>query len=164
METVMFGMSVFQSVLERLKAEEDEEDAIRDGQMGSSSIRGLNAGFVGNLASADRTDSSAVQRAYFDTAGDDMLAPPKPLSAPFVIAPVIPEHLLRIRPEEIAADLAMTDGETLQSLSDKRRLFAARNHPDRHHPDFRSNATTRMKIANMLIDEAQRRLRISRVA
>ncbi|MBP1861208.1 hypothetical protein [Rhizobium herbae] len=152
-------MSVFESVLERLKAEEDEEDAIRDEQTVSATIRGLNAGFVGNLASADPTDSSAVQRAYFDMAGDDMLAPPKPLPAP-----IMPDHLFRIRPEDIAADLALTDSETLQTLADKRRIFASSNHPDRHHPDFRSNATTRMKIANMLIDEGQRRLRIARVA
>ncbi|KQS84761.1 MULTISPECIES: hypothetical protein [unclassified Rhizobium] len=156
----MFGMSVFQSVLERLKAEEDEEEAARDEQAVSPSIRGLNAGFVGNVTpSAGLADSSAVQRAYFDMAGDDMLAPPKPLPAP-----VMPDHLKRVRPDEIATDLGIAEGETLQSLADKRRTFAADNHPDRHHPDFRANATMRMKIANMLIDEALRRLRIARVA
>ncbi len=156
----MFGMSVFQSVLERLKAEEDEEEAAREEQPASASIRGLNAGFVGNLApSARLADSAFVQRAYFDMAGDDMLAPPKPLPAP-----VMPDHLKRVRPDEIATDLGIAEGETLQSLADKRRTFAADNHPDRHHPDFRANATMRMKIANMLIDEAIRRLRIARVA
>ncbi len=156
----MFGMSVFQSVLERLKAEEDEEEAVRDEQLASASIRGLNAGFVGNLApSTGLADSAFVQRAYFDMAGDDMLAPPKPLPAP-----VMPDYLKRIRPEEIAADLGIAESETQQSLADKRRSFAADNHPDRHHSDFRANATMRMKIANMLIDEAQRRLRIARVA
>jgi hypothetical protein len=98
-----------------------------------------------------------VQRAYFDTASDEMLAPPKPLPKP-----VMPEHLRRIRPEQIAADLALADNETPQGLADKRRRFAAENHPDCHHPDFRANATIRMKIANMLIDEAQRRLRLMR--
>lgn len=156
----MFGMSVFQSVLERLKAEEDEEEAAREEQPASASIRGLNAGFVGNLApSAGLVDSAFVQRAYFDMAGDDMLAPPKPLPAP-----VMPDHLKRVRPEEIAADLGIAENETQHSLADKRRAFAADNHPDRHHPDFRANATMRMKIANMLIDEALRRLRIARVA
>ncbi|WP_438752557.1 hypothetical protein [Pararhizobium sp. O133] len=153
----MFGMSVFQSVLERLKTEEDAEAELRDEQSTAPSIRGLNAGFVGNLAvSAGLADSRAVQRAYFDTAGDDMLVPPKPLPAP-----VIPDHLSRVRPEEIATDLGITGTESQQSLADKRRTFAADNHPDRHHPDFRANATIRMKIANMLIDEAQRRLRIA---
>lgn len=153
----MFGMSVFQSVLERLKAEEDEEGAAHEEHASLANIRGLNGGFVGNLAPSGMADSSAVQRAYFDTASDDMLAPPKP-----VPKPVIPDHLRRIRPEQIASDLALTDNETPQGLADKRRRFAAENHPDRHHPDFRANATIRMKIANMLIDEAQRRLRLMR--
>ncbi len=151
----MFGMSVFQSVLERLKAEEDEEATARDEQPTPANIRGLNAGFVGNLASSGTIDSGSVQRAYFDTASEDMLAPPKP--AP---KPVMPDHLSRIRPEQVAADLGLTDVETAVGLTDKRRRFAAENHPDRHHPDFRNNATIRMKIANMLIDEAQRRLRL----
>lgn len=151
----MFGMSVFQSVLERLKTEEDAEGPAEDEQPAHTSIRGLNGGFVGNLAASGMADSGAVQRAYFDTASDEMLAPAKP-----VPNPVMPDHLGRIRPEQIAADLALTEMETPQTLTDKRRRFAAENHPDRHHPDFRSNATIRMKIANMLIDEAQRRLRL----
>lgn len=150
----MFGMSVFQSVLERLKAEEDEEGPARDEQPTLANRRGLNAGFVGNLAPSGMIDGGAVQRAYFDTASEDMLAAPKP--AP---RPVMPNYLSRVRPEQIAADLGLTDMETAMGLTDKRRRFAAENHPDRHHPDFRNNATIRMKIANMLIDEAQRRLR-----
>ncbi|WP_426238784.1 hypothetical protein [Pararhizobium sp. DWP1-1-3] len=151
----MFGMSVFQSVLERLKAEEDGEGASAEERVAHASIRGLNGGFVGNLAASGIADSGAVQRAYFDTASDEMLAPAKP-----VPKPVVPGHLARILPEQIAADLALTEIETLQTLTDKRRRFAAENHPDRHDPDYRANATLRMKIANMLIDEAQRRLRL----
>ncbi len=151
----MFGMSVFQSVLERLKTEENEEGAAEDEQAAHANIRGLNGGFVGNLAASGMADSSAVQRAYFDTASDEMLAPPKP-----VPRPVMPDHLGRVQPEQIAADLALTEMETPQTLTDKRRRFAAENHPDRHHQDFRANATIRMKIANMLIDEAQRQLRL----
>jgi hypothetical protein len=155
----MFGMSVFQSVLERLKAEEDEDAAAHEELAPSANIRGLNAGFVGNLAASVTCDGNAVRRAYFDTASEDMLAPPKP--AP---EPVMPDHLCRIRPEQIASDLGLTDMETAGDLTDKRRRFAATNHPDRHHPDFRGNATIRMKIANMLIDEAQRRLRLTQRA
>jgi len=152
----MFGMSVFQSVLERLKAEEDEDGATHEELAPSANIRGLNAGFVGNLASSGMADGDAVRRAYFDTSSEDMLAPPKP--AP---KPVMPDHLCRIRPEQIASDLGLTDTENPAGLADKRRRFAAENHPDRHHPDFRGNATIRMKIANLLIDEAQRRLRLT---
>ena len=151
----MFGMSVFQSVLERLKAEEDEEGAAEDEQAAPATVRGLNGGFVGNLAASGIADSGAVQRAYFDTASEEMLEPPKPRPKP-----VMPEHLARTCPEQIAADLGLTETETQQGLADKRRRFAAENHPDRHHLEFRANATIRMKIANMLIDEAQRRLRL----
>jgi len=151
----MFGMSVFQSVLERLKAEEGGVDVAEDEQAPAAHIRGLNGGFVGDLPASGFSGSATVQRAYFDTASDEMLAPAKPLPKP-----VMPQHLARIRPDEIAADLALTDAESMQSLADKRRRFASENHPDLHDPDFRSNATMRMKIANMLIDEAQRRLRL----
>ncbi len=150
----MFGMSVFQSVLERLKAEEGEDTAPEE-ERPPAGIRGFNGGFVGNTETSAMAGSGAVHRAYFDTASDEMLAPAKP-----VPKPVMPEHLRRIRPEQIAADLALTDTETQPTLADKRRRFAADNHPDRHDPDYRTNATLRMKIANMLIDEAQRRLRL----
>jgi hypothetical protein len=150
----MFGMSVFQSVLERLKAEEDEDEPPEE-ERPSAAIRGFNAGFVGNQETSAMAGSGVVQRAYFDTASDEMLAPAKP-----VPKPVMPEHLRRISPEQIAADLALAEMETQLTLADKRRRFAAENHPDRHAPDYRANATLRMKIANMLIDEAQRRLRL----
>jgi hypothetical protein len=156
----MFGMSVFQSVLERLKAEEDGVDVAEDEQAPAAHIRGLNGGFVGDLPASGFSGRATVQRAYFDTASDEMLAPAKPLPKPVMPQPVMPQHLARIRPDEIAADLGLTDAESVQSLADKRRRFASENHPDLHDPDFRSNATMRMKIANMLIDEAQRRLRL----
>ena len=148
----MFGMSVFQSVLERLKAEDDD---FEEEPEAAERFRSVAPPFVGDLRSVSAADSGAVHRAYIDTSGDEMLAPPKPLPKP-----VMPPHLCALRPEDIAADLSLGETETQASLAEKRRNFAARNHPDRHHPDFRANATIRMKIANMLIDEAQRRLRL----
>ena len=153
----MFAMSVFQSVLARLKAEEEEDGGADEVQVPQERIRGLNAGFVANLAQTQPAGSAAVHRAYIDTAGDDMLAPPRPMPQP-----VMPIHLSRLQPGEIAADLALAEDETMESLADKRRRFAAQNHPDRQHPDFRANADLRMKIANMLIDEAMRRLQPAR--
>ncbi len=150
----MFGMSVFQSVLERLKAEEDEAQAGAD-ESSPRSVRGLGPGFVTGSGQTASADHALVYRAYFDTAGDDMLAPALPLAKP-----VMPDHLARTRPEDIAADLALAESETPASLAAKRRAFAAQNHPDRHSADFRLNATTRMKIANMLIDEAMRRISV----
>lgn len=150
----MFGMSVFQSVLERLKTEEDEEAGSLEPQSTASEIRGLTAGFVANLDRSGQIAPGTVQRAYLDTAGEEMLAPPKP-----VPSPVMPDHLARVAPKDVALELGLEENDTAATLADKRRRFAADNHPDRHDPEFRANATLRMKIANMLIDEALRRLR-----
>jgi hypothetical protein len=151
----MFGMSVFQSVLERLKAEEDAESETEAEGSSAYGVRGLGLGFVAGREQAAAADHALVQRAYFDMASDAMLAPAIPLAKP-----VVPDHLRRTRPEQIAEDLGLTDHETTATLALKRRSFAADNHPDRHHADFRLPATTRMKIANMLIDEALRRISI----
>ncbi len=151
----MFGMSVFQSVLERLKAEEDAEAIAEVDHPSPYGVRGLGPSFVAGKVQAAATDHALVQRAYFDMAGDDMLAPPRPIPAP-----VMPDHLARTRPEQIAEDLGLTDHETTATLALKRRIFAAQNHPDCHPPQFRPPATTRMKIANMLIDEALRRINL----
>jgi hypothetical protein len=61
-------------------------------------------------------------------------------------------------PQEIADELAISLSDTLQSLGEKRRTFAKANHPDSVAPPFRENATKRMTLANLLIDEAIRRL------
>ncbi len=161
----MFARSVFQSVLERLQNEMDAEE---DGQplaakAYSAGPRGLGAGFVvGEPEEARPANTDMVRRAYDDVSLDDDgrtqvveesaaqgLEPPEP---------VMPEHLMRLSPEEIAADLALADRETPESLALRRRAFAALNHPDRHLPVFRAQATRRMMIANMLVDEAFRRL------
>ncbi len=55
-------------------------------------------------------------------------------------------------------ELAITEADTVQTLNDKRRAFAKGNHPDGIALPFRDNATARMKIANLLIDQALRRL------
>jgi len=152
----MFGMSVFQSVLERLKAEEEDAAADEPAEdLSVRGVRGLGQGFVSAADPKGLNDQALVHRAYFDNAGEEMLAPPQP-----VAAPVMPDHLARTRPQEIAEDLALTDRDTPASLTAKRRAFAADNHPDRHPDLFRQNATMRMKIANMLIDEALRRINV----
>ncbi|WP_275784152.1 hypothetical protein [Pararhizobium gei] len=154
----MFGMSVFQSVLERLKAEQDEESGSHEARETLLPVRGLNGGFVRAIDTSGPFASGTVQRAYLDTAGEDMFVPPKPMADP-----VMPDHLARIAPHDVAWELGLKETDTVTLLAEKRRRFAAENHPDRHHRDFRANATLRMKIANMLIDEALRRLRAPRI-
>ncbi|WFU46667.1 hypothetical protein [Sinorhizobium terangae] len=144
----MFGMSVFQSVLERLKAE--QQDAACDEDAGEQAFRhgmaGFSHGFIVDTSPAI-TALDAVQRAYHE------LAPAESMQQP-----VMPDHLKRTSLAEVAAELALDEQETAISLAAKRRRFAAANHPDRLPADFRANATVRMKLANMLIDEASRRL------
>jgi hypothetical protein len=50
----------------------------------------------------------------------------------------------------------------MDDLLARRRNFARENHPDRAPADLRANATMRMKIANMLIDETIRRIDVEK--
>lgn len=58
--------------------------------------------------------------------------------------------------DAIAAELALA-GRDAAGLARARREFALRNHPDRAPPQLRAVAERRMQIANMLIDDAERR-------
>ncbi|MBX3567622.1 MAG: hypothetical protein KF914_06160 [Rhizobiaceae bacterium] len=61
-------------------------------------------------------------------------------------------------PADIARELAL-DGLDLDGLTQLRRRFAFANHPDRLAAPQRQIGMVRMQVANMLIDEACRRLR-----
>lgn len=139
----MFGMSVFQSVLERLKMEDEieftaAEEAAPRSPAFASAFAAESVGFA---------SLGTVERTYLDTA---FVEPPPP---------VMPEFLSRTSLAEVAEELALADDETQATLAAKRRMFAAANHPDRLPATFRANATIRMKLANMLIDEASRQIR-----
>jgi hypothetical protein len=172
---MLFGQSIFQSVLDRLDAE--EEGAPVGENQASHRIHGLNAGFATSVMEGVSAPSARPDQAYFDNmdfdrpqpgaeaepdrpvaapAPEHRRSPPEP--SPLPEPPVMPAHLQRIRPEEVAAELAISSEDTIQSLGEKRRAFARANHPDSVAPPFRDNATARMKIANLLIDEATRRL------
>lgn len=145
----MFGMSVFQSVLERLKMEDEieftaAEEAAPRSPAFASAFAAESVGFA---------SFGAVERAYLDTA---FVEPPPP--------PVMPEFLSRTSLAEVSEELALADDETQATLAAKRRIFAAANHPDRLPAAFRANATVRMKLANMLIDEASRQVRAINLA
>lgn len=143
---MLFGKSIFQSVVERL-AEEAEDEAEEPGPP-VYRVSGLSAGFVAE--SIDQTPVSAtLMDAYLALMPEERAVANEP--------PVIPPHLLRLTIAEIAEDLGITETEDRQSLAEKRRAFARDNHPDRHPADFRDKATARMKIANLLIDEALKR-------
>ncbi|MCQ4631170.1 hypothetical protein GB927_014040 [Shinella sp. CPCC 100929] len=155
----MFGLTVFESVLERLKAEarQAEEDEELE-EEGSGEIRGLTSGFTGLGMGGTFVSGSQAAAAYLDLYEEPAPMPPEPEPLP----PEPPLHLLRIAPAEVAEDLALHGKESVDDLLARRRSFARENHPDGVPPDLRDNATLRMKIANMLIDETIRRINVEK--
>lgn len=150
---MLFGQSIFQSVLERLKAE--DEAAGEAEEPVAHRVSGLSTGLAFDVMEGVSAASQRVGEAYFDNLGAGTVAEEAPAPEP---EPVMPDHLVRIAPEEIAADLSISSADTLQTLNEKRRAFAKANHPDGVAQPFRDNANRRMMIANLLIDEAMRRL------
>jgi len=65
-----------------------------------------------------------------------------------------------IEPSDIAVELGL-DQALPAELGSIRRHFAFANHPDRVAPHLRERAMVRMQVANMLIDAAQSKARLS---
>ena len=148
---MLFGQSIFQSVLERLK----EEDAGEAEEPATRRVSGFTTGLAFDVMEGVSAASQRVGEAYFDNLGPEPASKAPPPPEP---EPAMPAHLARIAPEEIAAELAISAADTQQTLNEKRRAFAKSNHPDGVAQPFRENANRRMTIANLLIDEAMRRL------
>ncbi|RKE83984.1 hypothetical protein [Rhizobium sp. AG855] len=149
---MLFGKSLFQSVVDRLAEEETQEDV--ETVEPRFRIDGLGASYAPERVSATPEDDDRRREAYLFLMGDDEPAPQAPLK------PEKPDWLDRLSIEDIAADLKITPSDDRDTLQERRRAFARLNHPDRIHPDFRDQATTRMKIANLLVDEALLRCRL----
>lgn len=58
--------------------------------------------------------------------------------------------------KDVARELKLRMWHSADQIVAIRRRFAKQNHPDRVIPSHREAATTRMSIANMLVDEALR--------
>jgi hypothetical protein len=157
---MILGQSIFDAVVDRLR--EEDETLLPENRQAWTGIRGLNAGFVGADQTGDNwTDSNRVNQAYsaFD---DDTPVSPNILPdteqqdaeepAPSTDADVA--RYARLSPQEIAEDMGLSTSDTPADLQAKRRTFARANHPDLVPSVWRDEATTRMKIANLLIDEA----------
>lgn len=156
----MFGKSLFESVLSRVEAEREEEEARPDP---SARIRGFSTGFVMEAMEGISVSLARPDDAYLAFSGEQ---PPPPLPAPEQIAepsvPEMPAWLVRQQPHEIAADLQLSSKDTVADLQEKRRSFARNNHPDIIHPAYRHLATARMTIANLLIDTEIRKIEAMR--
>lgn len=151
---MLFGQSVFQSVLTRLKEEQAENESEENEP--SFRIKGLGTGFVAETVEGQAAAAGEID-AYLAFLPEPEATEPPP--EPIAEEPTPPPaHLLRLTPEEIAADLALGPDETAATLAEKRRLFARANHPDGVPEELRGNANIRMKTANQLIDRAIREL------
>ncbi|OLP54324.1 hypothetical protein BJF92_15130 [Rhizobium rhizosphaerae] len=174
-------------MLERLQAEAEDTPPEPADAPAFAQVSGLSASFAPERDRAALNHGADATGAYREFAGEapnfespdvhtagpaapDQAAPDPDVPAPEMPAsemaapepappPPPPAHLLRLSPEEIAGELALSAQDTLESLAAKRRRFARANHPDAHDGAWREAATRRMTIANMLIDEAARRLR-----
>jgi hypothetical protein len=140
---MLFGQSIFQSVVERLSLEEAEKGEAADGVV-NYRVSGLSTGFVQNNGDVQQATADWAQGQYLDLMGD------APSSSP----PEIPAYLCRLSPDEVAQDLALSPADDMAILQAKRRAFAMDNHPDRVHASFAKAAHIRMTIANSLVDEA----------
>ncbi|WP_117193504.1 hypothetical protein [Rhizobium terrae] len=152
---MLFGQSVFQSVLTRLKREREEDEAEETGV--DFRVRGLGTGFVAASDDGPSTVGTGTE-AYFAFLPELLEIEREPLQKTRNDEPLpivqIPPHLTRLTQQEIAEELAITDSDTEAMLGEKRRRFARANHPDGVPEAFRENANIRMKTANLLIDTA----------
>lgn len=156
---MLFGQSVFQSVLERLKAQDESVEDDAEAPAGHR-VAGLGTGFAFDVIEGVSVASQRIGEAYFDNLEHEAAAGPVEKPGPLLPPePVMPDHLTRTAPQEVAAELAISAADTPLTLGEKRRAFARANHPDGVALPFRDNATKRMMLANLLIDEALRRLR-----
>lgn len=160
----MFGKSLFESVLSRVEAEREEEEARPEP---SARIRGFSSGFVIEAMEGISVSLARPDDAYL-AFGNDQPAPPAPPPeteaehSTVTEMPSMPPWLSRQLPREIAEDLKLSPKDTIADLQEKRRSFARANHPDVIHPAYRELATNRMTTANLLIDTEIRKIETMR--
>lgn len=154
---MLFRQSLFQSVVERL-SDEDTDTMAEESPAVSHRIHGMPGNYLADSLTTEPQEATRLQQAYLFLMEGGPLEEPAAPAPPQAQAPVIPAHLVRLSLEEIAEDLGIAPTDDRERLAERRRQFAKLNHPDRIHADFRERATKRMKIANLLIDEAIRRL------
>jgi hypothetical protein len=152
---MLFGQSIFQSVLTRLNQENEDDEPEETGT--DFRIMGLGVGFVASTTDGEAVSGTGTEAYYAfepDVAELVWEAEQESVKEMPTVTNRIPPHLLRLHADEIAADLAIADADTEVSLAEKRRRFAKANHPDLVPKEYRENANIRMTTANLLIDRA----------
>ncbi len=148
---MLFGKSLFQSVVDRLDAEAEEQVPAEEPTF---RINGLSTSFLPDPPDAASAPSGSGPDPRLDAYLSQMPEPVAAAKAEPPAPPPPPDWLERLSPEEIAEDLGLQATDDRERLQERRRTFARDNHPDRVAEDYRHAATNRMKIANRLIDEA----------
>lgn len=153
---MLFGQSVFQSVVERLEREaEDRPEEETHTSFGPRVI--FDAGPIAASSATDAAADNGPLSAYLDLLEDAPVIEAAPNKEEFEPAPM-PDYLQKTSLTDVSEELAINDNDTIESLSEKRRAFARANHPDAVPAAFRENAHLRMTAANRLIDQAIRLL------
>ncbi len=161
---MLFGQSVFQSVVARLEREAEELPEEEDPAIFSRRI----IFDPGPLKTSDMPEMEPDNRplsAYLDLLEDaPLLEGPVPTQDTEDPPPaVMPAYLQKTSLAEVSDELGIGEHDTLDSLTEKRRRFARLNHPDAVPAAFRQNAHLRMTAANLLIDQAIRLLALQDV-
>ena len=157
---MILGQSIFDAVLDRLNEEAAEDEDGRSGfgvEAPRAGIRGLNPAFIhSTVGLPPEAGTGRLDDAYFDFV-DDAIAPS---TRPAERVEPDPQALRfsRLTPQDVAEDLKLAEAVSAERLQALRRSFARQNHPDMVGEAWREQATLRMKIANLLIDEALKRL------
>ncbi len=152
---MILGQSLFDAVLDRL-AEEQEHEPVEP-IPAPAGIRGLNAGFVtASIGIPLPGGESRLHDAYFDFEEEPPSTREPPAAPPF--ERLHAHTFSRVTPQDVAEDMNLSEARSAEALHSLRRAFARQNHPDMVGEEWREQATLRMKIANLLIDEALKRL------
>ncbi len=145
---MLFGQSVFQSVVERLEREVEDMPPAEE----ATPVFGINSFSASLVFDTATQDPSCANRPLDSYLG--FLEEPTPPPAPEPER--MPSYLEKTSLSDVSDELAITEKDTVETLGEKRRTFARANHPDAVSPQFRDNATRRMTAANLLIDQAIR--------
>ena len=137
----VFGKSLFETVLDGLEPEEQDEEDLSPARR----MTGLGATLLAGVSDGPHHGDFADLYADF---GEGL--PVFPMDVP----PQPPAWLDRLSKEEVSQDIDLSNCKSDAELRERRRSFARGNHPDVVHPDYRGPATIRMTIANRLIDDA----------
>jgi len=153
---MLFGQSVFQSVVARLEREAEDRPEEEIATPFSARVI-FDPGPIATSGIPDTEPDNRPLSAYLDLLEDMPTLDVEPKDDASEPAPM-PDYLQKTSQEDVSHELAINEKDTLESLSEKRRAFARLNHPDAVPAAFRENAHLRMTAANLLIDQAIRLL------